>query len=49
MFKENGSPFSGFSQVSSGKINAKKQNAVKKALELLFALISKQFDSSRKK
>lgn len=49
MFKENGSPSSGFSQFSSGKIIAKKQNAVKKALEPLFALINKQFNSSRKK
>jgi hypothetical protein len=49
MFKENGNPFSGFSQLSSGKINTKKQNAVKKALEPLFALINKQFNSSRKK
>jgi hypothetical protein len=49
MFKDNGSPFSGFAQFSSGKINAKKQNAVKKELEPLFALINKQFNSNKRK
>lgn len=49
VFKNNGTPFSGFSQFSSGKINVKKQNSVKKALEPLLALINNRFHPVNRK
>jgi|GEM_PF-3586937 len=49
VFKSTGSLFSGFSELSAGKISARKRNQVRKKLEPLFPLINKDLQASNRK